>query len=159
MNIYSWNVNGLRSALKKDFSDWFAAKGDDRFVPPRETGHVTRLRFDWKKDGKHYSYGDIKVPEEMAIDGQTLVLNKDIYNYGTEKTEVDLFCAFSRYSVLYGQGRENFDPWPDKGDLEIYLEYEGGHRENIMVSEPSDIALLQPLLDDLLGYLDGLFEE
>ena len=161
------------------FSDWFAAKGDDRFVPPRETGHVTRLRFDWKKDGKHYSYGDIKVPEEMAIDGQTLVLNKDIYSYGTEKTEVDLFCAFpedyfdriseifashdlrsfSRYSVLYGQGRENFDPWPDKGDLEIYLEYEGGHRENIMVSEPSDIALLQPLLDDLLGYLDGLFEE
>ena len=161
------------------FADWFASKGDDRFVPPRETGQIIRLRFDWKKDGKHYAYGDINVPEEMAIDGQTLVLNKDIYNYGTETTELDLYRAFpedyfdriseifasydwrafSHYSVLYGQGRENFDPWPDAGDLEIYLEYENGHRENIMVSEPSDIALLQPLLDDLLGYLDGLFEE
>ena len=161
------------------FADWFASKGDERFVPPRETGQVTRLRFDWRKDGKKLSYGDIHVPEEMAIDGQTLVLNKDIYNYGTQKTELDKFVAFpedyfdriseifaghdwrafSHYSVLYGQGREDFDPWPDDGDLEIYLEYESGHREDILVSEPSDIELLQPLLDELLGYLDGLFKK
>ena len=29
MNIYSWNVNGLRSALKKGFTDWFAATKPD----------------------------------------------------------------------------------------------------------------------------------
>ena len=29
MNIYSWNVNGLRSALKKGFMDWFAATKPD----------------------------------------------------------------------------------------------------------------------------------
>ncbi len=29
MNIYSWNVNGIRSALKKGFGDWFKATAPD----------------------------------------------------------------------------------------------------------------------------------
>ena len=29
MNIYSWNVNGIRSAVKKGFEDWFAATRPD----------------------------------------------------------------------------------------------------------------------------------
>ncbi len=29
MNIYSWNVNGIRSALKKNFEDWFSTTKPD----------------------------------------------------------------------------------------------------------------------------------
>ena len=29
MNIYSWNVNGIRSALKKGFEEWFASTAPD----------------------------------------------------------------------------------------------------------------------------------
>ena len=29
MNIYSWNVNGIRSAIKKGFEDWFNTQKPD----------------------------------------------------------------------------------------------------------------------------------
>ena len=55
MKIYSWNVNGIRSVLKKGFEDWFTAT-DPVFLEPerffRVNGKIRAVPCDPWREGE-----------------------------------------------------------------------------------------------------------
>lgn len=76
------------------FAAWFAEKGEMALYPPKETSPLSRLDL-WFWDGDRIAmYGGIKVPEEMAIAGETSLLHKDIIDQRTEKTIERAFMLF-----------------------------------------------------------------
>ena len=56
MNIYSWNVNGLRSALKKGFSDWFAATKPDILCLQEVRAEVDQIPDEVAKPEGYFAY-------------------------------------------------------------------------------------------------------
>ena len=61
----------------------------------------------------------------------------------------------------YGMGsKTTADHEPDSEDmyLDIYIEFESGHRMNVETRKESEIEGFQPLLKDLFTYFDSLFE-
>ena len=75
-------------------ADWFSAQGNDALLPAKETSPVTRIRFVLQEDGILRSYSGVNVQPEKAIDGETYLLNGDIYDLKQEKEILDEYLLF-----------------------------------------------------------------
>ena len=169
----------------KVFADWFSAKGDDSLCPKKETSQVTRLDFYLKKDGRKLEYNGITVGDDMAVDGETYLLEKSIYDYEKKEsvcrefilfpedyyknvTELlfpyDLstkydFSYFDHGSGYYGMGGDADSGEEDSEDLslDLYIEYESGKRMSIKTNKESEIEAMTPLLTEIIDYHESLF--
>ena len=160
------------------FADWFQKQGDDALVPPKTTGTIDYLEVCFKENDVETRYMGIHVQEGKAIDGETYLFNKSVYNYGTEEEELDEYTVFPDdfydrvseilakydlrtfdiYSAMYGFGREEAaEDEPDYADLQIHVRYDDDRRLNIDTNDDKDKAYLKPLLDEWFAYFDSLF--
>ena len=162
------------------FAGWFAGKGVDALLPPQVDWQIERLSIAVIQDGTITRYSGITVGDEDAIDGETYLLMRDIYDNeagATVSTDFVLFPAdyyervseiFARHdtrvfdsrSALYGMGvtAETLDnPW--SADLQIHVENADGSRFNVNTNDPASKELLEPLLEELIAYHDSLFEQ
>ncbi len=76
------------------FSDWFAEKGDRSLLPPRETSQVNYIRLVVLEDFVQRWYGGITVSDDEAIDGQTFLLQKSVFDFHTKKSDHDNYILF-----------------------------------------------------------------
>ena len=162
------------------FASWFAGKGIDALLPPQVEWQIERLSITVKQDGTTTRYSGITVGDEDAIDGETYLLMRDIYDNeagATVSTDFILFPEdyyervseifshhdtrmFDYRSALYGMGATNGDaddPW--SADLQIHAENADGSRFNVNTNDPSDKEALEPLLSELIAYHDSLFAQ
>ena len=68
------------------FAEWFAINGIEDLYPAKETSRITGLRFGYQVDGLYKEYGPVTVQESHAIDGETHLLEKEIYDIEKQKT-------------------------------------------------------------------------
>ncbi len=73
------------------FAEWFAGNGIEELYPARETSQITSVRFRYMEDGLLYEYGPVNVQENNAIDGETHLLEKEIYDNGKEDTVFEAY--------------------------------------------------------------------
>ncbi len=76
------------------FAGWFSAQGIDALLPAKETSPVTRIRFVLQEDGIMRSYSGVNVQPEDALDGETYLLNGEIYDLEKEKEILDEYLLF-----------------------------------------------------------------
>lgn len=76
------------------FAAWFAEKGEEALYPEKETSPLTRLDITVRDSGRIADYGGTKVPGEKAIDGETYLLNKRIFDNRTEKSVENAYMLF-----------------------------------------------------------------
>ena len=169
------------------FAAWFSAHGDDTLQPTRETSQVTRFDLE-SVDGPIYlRYGGINVQPEDAIEGQTYLLEWDVYDDDAKQTITREFILFpedyyeriteilAKYDVVlkydqswfehsdgyFGMSDESLhDGEEDREDrkIELYAEFESGNRFSIETRKESEIEGLQPMLDELYEYYASLFQ-
>ena len=163
------------------FADWFADKGNDALQPPQTLSRVEWIRVSFTENGLTTYYQGINVKEDQAIDGIRHLFERYVYNNETEQEESEAFILFPEdfydrvteiltahdlrtydtHSALYGFGRENIEEEeePYTADIQLYIEFEDGHRMNVESSDPFDKEMLAPFLEDLFAYFDTLFEQ
>ena len=160
------------------FANWFAEKGDDTLLPPKRTEKVVKMRYHFKDNGILTEYGGINVQEENAIDGETYLLEKDVYDMEKEETlewkfvkfpedyyeqinkiisHYDL-SAYDHYSVYYWMNPLEEEDEPQLAALQLHLKYESGQQIHIDTNNAEVIDALRPLLADIAAYQDALFE-
>ena len=92
------DINDPRAQWAEEFYDifaaWFAEKGEMALYPEKETSQLTRLDLEFEEGGRHADYSGGNVPGEMAIDGETYLLGKRIFDTRTEKTIERAFMLF-----------------------------------------------------------------
>ncbi len=161
------------------FAYWFEKKGDSSLLPPDEKEPVTRISVRVVDNGIYTQYGRIVVLAENAINGERNLFGKNIWDSSVQKEVCDKYAlfpedyfdkvtaiinsydlrAFDKCSVLYGIGRTPCDDDDDQtADVQIHITFASGHRLNINTSDHNDKTILKPLIDELFGYFDSLFE-
>lgn len=65
------------------FAEWFTKKEAGSLYPEEETSTIDRLRLDFMENGRWYSAGTVNVQEDDAIDGQTYLIRRNIYDAQT----------------------------------------------------------------------------
>ena len=159
-------------------ADWFAQKGSPAMLPPNEKEQVEKLSVELNEKGLKTRYSAILVDDENAINGERELFCKRVWSYDEEKTVCKVFALFpedfyikvsavinsfdlrpfDRCSALYGMGRNMTKRKDeDSADLKIHITYVNGHRLNIDTSDPNDIEMLRPMINELFGYYDSLF--
>ncbi|MBQ1467675.1 MAG: hypothetical protein IIZ27_04290 [Solobacterium sp.] len=76
------------------FADWFSSQGNDALLPAQETSPVTRIRFVLQEYGIMRSYSGVNVQAENTINGETYLLNGEIYDLKQEKEILDEYRLF-----------------------------------------------------------------
>lgn len=76
------------------FAQWFCRKGEDSLMPPRETTAVKRIRLRYIRQGIYTEYGGVNVDRKLAINGQSYLLEKTIYDDNAKKTLVNKLVPF-----------------------------------------------------------------
>jgi len=164
----------------KVFMDRFADNGNDFLLPPLETSKISRIDIVLREGNIQKWYSGITVGDEDAIDGETYLFGRSVYDYDTKSSVSDDYVRFpedyydriteilSKYRMSqykdvppYANWRQDeFDSAPDLDDLnlKIYIEYEDGSILNINTSKQFIFDELRPVLDEVLEYQDSLFE-
>ena len=62
------------------FAAWFSAKGINTLYPKEETSPLTRFMFIFNDGGLTIEYGTWNVKEDQAVDGETFLLERSVYN-------------------------------------------------------------------------------
>ena len=90
MNIYSWNVNGLRSALKKGFSDWFAATKPNILCLQEVRAEVDQIPDEVAKPEGYFAYWNpCRRKKGYSGVGIYTQIEPDRVNYGFDIEEFD----------------------------------------------------------------------
>lgn len=176
------------------FAEHFAQNGERSLVAQTEQSQVTHVRFVLHKDGKQYWYSGINVDDDKAINGQTYLLQRQVYDFAAEQTLSRRFILFpqdfyenitailDRHSLAAKYDLSRYDrqhrdfgnhskgyfgfgikPEGDDPDLEnesvtLHVKYESGKTVTVSTAKRGEIDGMQPLVTDLLHYLDPLFE-
>ena len=169
------------------FAAWFAEKGEDALYPEKETSLLTRLVMEFTEGGRLARYSGVKVPGEMAVAGETHLLNKYVFDTRAQKAIEDAFLLFpqdyyERVTAIiaatdlvrnydfgdfdhragyYGMGNKataGDEPDSDRLSLELSLEYASGRRLTIETKKPSEIEGMRPIIRQLLDYHESLFK-
>lgn len=167
------------------FADWFSEKGDASLYPEKETSLITDLSLNIKRDGLYIGYGAILVGEDKAIDGETRLFERYVYDENARETLSRDFILFPEdyYEKLterlvgydlstkydfsdrdhrygyYGMGGDADGDEEDSEDLhlELRIEYESGRRLNIETKKKSEIEAMSPITEAIIEYCDSLF--
>ena len=176
------------------FAEHFAQNGERSLVAQTEQSQVTHVRFVLHKDGKQYWYSGINVDDDKAINGQTYLLQRQVYDFAAEQTLSRRFILFpqdfyenitaildrhslaakydlSRYDRQhrdfgnhsrgyfgFGEKPEGDDPDIESESIALHVKYESGKTVTVSTAKRGEIDGMQPLVTDLLHYLDPLFE-
>ena len=161
------------------FADWFASHGNDKFLPPVYKGTVDSVRLDMRKSGIYTSYSLITVLPEQAIGGERTLFGKRKYDHSLKKETLAEFILqpddfyqkvgsiidkydmrpFDKCSVLYEAPSDKKGSDEEESDkLSLHIHHEDNHQINIDTSDPERIEKLRPLISDLIGYYDHLFD-
>ena len=76
------------------FCGWFNDRGIDSLMPPRETSQVKRLRLKYVDHGIFTEYGGVNVDNSCAVNGQTYLLEKNIYDDNARKILLEKLVPF-----------------------------------------------------------------
>ena len=89
MKIYSWNVNGIRSALKKGFEDWFSATDPDVLCLQEVRAEKNQVAEVASREG-YSTYGNA-CQRKKGYSGVAVYskIEPDAVNYGFEIEEFD----------------------------------------------------------------------
>lgn len=176
------------------FAEHFAQNGERSLVAQTEQSQVTHVRFVLHKDGKQYWYSGINVDDDKAINGQTYLLQRQVYDFAAKQTLSRRFILFpqdfyenitaildrhslaakydlSRYDRQhrdfgnhsrgyfgFGEKPEGDDPDIESESIALHVKYESGKTVTVSTAKRGEIDGMQPLVTDLLHYLDPLFE-
>ena len=75
------------------FARYFSEEGAGDLYP-QEISTVNRLNITFKNGDKWYEYGGITVPDSEAIEGETYLLEKTIYDESTEEMVFEKYILF-----------------------------------------------------------------
>lgn len=167
------------------FSAWFARCGIDALEPQLEATLPVRFSLRLRRGDIWTDYRDVSVEEKNAIEGETDLLEKSVYDesrgeetaarlirvpddYYSRIREILRDSGFERSYLFsyeshgdgyYGMGSHE-EGEEDAADqlLDIYIEYESGHRINIETKKESEIRGFDALIEALCAYLDPLFD-
>lgn len=90
MNIYSWNVNGLRSALKKGFEDWFAQTRPDILCLQEVRAEEEQIPETLRNAEGYFTYWNpCKRKKGYSGVGVLSQIEPDMVNYGFDIEEFD----------------------------------------------------------------------
>lgn len=185
MNIYSWNVNGLRAALKKGFMDWFNATSPDILCLQEVRAEQDQLPDEvLKPDGYDYVYWN-SCSRKKGYSGVCIYskIQPDSVNYGFEIEEFDnegrvLQLVFPDWvlNCIYfpngGQGDERLDyklrfydaflenskHWIKNGKHVVTVgDYNTCHKE-IDIARPKDNANVSGFLPIERAWMDKYVE-
>lgn len=176
------------------FAEHFAQNGERSLVAQTEQSQVTHVRFVLHKDGKQYWYSGINVDDDKAINGQTYLLQRQVYDFAAKQTLSRRFILFpqdfyenitaildrhslaakydlSRYDRQhrdfgnhsrgyfgFGEKPEGDDPDIESESIALHVKHESGKTVTVSTAKRGEIDGMQPLVTDLLHYLDPLFE-
>ena len=160
------------------FADWFASHGNKTLLPPQHKGQVESITITLTENDIYNDYGAHQVQEKDAINGEVHLLGKDVFDNKAKKNiekkrilfpkdyyeKITAIVSahdlrpFDHSSVLYGSGRVSPDQdAPDNAKLFIHIDYKDAPNLHITTSDPRDIEMLRPLLNDLFKYYDSIF--
>ena len=102
MNIYSWNVNGLRSAIKKGFEEWFNATSPDILCLQEVRADEDQVPESIRNREGYFSYWN-PCRRKKGYSGVAIFtqIEPDSVNYGFDIEEFD------------EEGRVTLDPYGD----------------------------------------------
>ncbi len=159
------------------FADWFAGRGIGDLLVPKNDGPVKSVSLEVGSGEMFTEIRSVRVREENAKSGETLLLEKNVFDGSAKKNSSKRICfpadyykriseilagydlrAFDRSSVLYGLGRDLKDD-NDKNapGVVLHIEYENGDRLLIEAKDKKDTELLKPVTDALLEYYASIF--
>ncbi len=163
------------------FADWFAEKGDDALLPPKQSfGPVRDCAFTLTDGERKIHISPVHVLEKDAIDGERRLLGRTAYDSAAKEWQRDECVlipgdypeqilailsahdlrAFDYHSVLYRkrpmteEEKDFFRP-----ALQIHVNFADGKRLRIDTNDAGDLETLRPLVKELLAYHDALFGE
>ena len=90
MNIYSWNVNGIRSALKKGLVDWFNSTAPDILCLQEVRAEEDEIPEEIRKPEGYYTYWN-PCQRKKGYSGVGILsrIEPDAVNYGFDIEEFD----------------------------------------------------------------------
>lgn len=174
-------------------TDHFALSGERSLLRKKEDSQMIRFMLRMRKNAIFTRYSDVNVPQEDAINGETLLLGRDVYNAREKKSICDDLIPFppdyfahlmhiiDKYDVVdkyrnsvydhkahnlgnhsrgyfgFGIKPEGDDPDLENESVTLHIKYESGTILNISTSKRGEIDGMQPLVTELLQYLDSLF--
>ena len=156
------------------FADWFAAKGDASLLPPEQSfGPIQTCSFAFNENGRKTRLSAVRVGEQDAIDGETLLLGKSVYDYEAKSEIFREYILFPEdyaeniHAILSAHDLRAFDyrsvfyrkrPREERPALQLHFKFTDGTHLNIDTSDAKDIETLRPLISELFAYHDSLFE-
>ena len=90
MNIYSWNVNGIRSALKKGFGDWFKSTAPDILCLQEVRAEEEQADDLQVPDGYYTFWNSCKRKKGYSGVAVFSQIEPDAVNYGFDIEEFDV---------------------------------------------------------------------
>ena len=76
------------------FSEWFAQKGKPALLMPRESSQITRFKLVYCCERIQKRYSGINVEEGQAVEGQTFLLEKQIYDFRKRSLQYDKLMPY-----------------------------------------------------------------
>lgn len=176
------------AAIRDYFANIYAEHGDDKYLPPKETGMVTRFEMEYVDGDVYHKYGEILLPnKEITQSFEELVEhggNEEDYDLRIwseswlreENAEVeDLYALpsdeyYDKLSEIINNSDlrklENNEGYPNdfdydnsKGFYTFYVEYDYGNRMSGFSDDPKDYELFMSIADELVRYIDNYIEE
>ena len=138
-----------------------------------------------KENGIYKEYGGIEVSEKEVIGSETYLLQKSLYDdvkkemiyerfilcpedyYKNITSLIDKYNLERQYTFTYQDHQIGFYGFQKSFDeneassedkIDIYIEYEDGYIMNIETDKRSELEAMKPFVDELLQYLDSLFD-
>ena len=86
------------------FSEWFAQKGKPALLMPRESSQITRFKLVYCSELIQTRYSETNVEEGQAVEGQTFLLQRQIYDFSTRSLQYQKFIPFPEdyYGIVTG---------------------------------------------------------
>lgn len=161
------------------FSNWFMDKGIDALYPEKEKSLLNRIDITLEEDGQMTSYFGALMDEKRyffksiydevakkTISTDNIDFPEDFYTNTTDI--INKYDLTREYDFTYHDHNDGYYTLYEKNDnevdkenlkLEIYMEYESGKIINIETKKQSQINELRPIVDELFGYFEEVFNK
>jgi exodeoxyribonuclease-3 len=132
MKILSWNINGLRAALKKGFFDWFKTESTDilclqeiKALPEQDPPYIRNMpgyNIVWNSAEKKGYSGVLTFSKQKIIDTKKGFGIKKFDGEG--RTLITEFPSFVLFNIYFPNGKKNKERFDFKMDFyNIFLSY------------------------------------
>lgn len=171
MQIYSWNVNGIRAVMKKGFLDWFAQTGADIICLQETKAHIDQLGFEFTQIDDYQSifasaqkkgYSGVATYSRPQPESIQIGLGNPKFD-DEGRTIISRYKDFSLFNIYFPNGKASPERLAYKMDYYRYLldflkEYKKNHPNIIICGDVNTahqaIDLARPKEnEDISGFL------